>query len=584
MTMAYDGGMLCAVLHELNRMADGAKVEKIFQPGREEIDLCLVAHGTRLRFCINAGASSPHMAFTAQQKENPATAPLFCMLLRKHLAGAHFTHGEQTGFDRVARLCFSAYDEMGYPTEKYLHVEIMGKCSNLILTDAEEKILAVLRPVDFSTSRVRQVLPGMQYTLPPAQEKRNPLTESRTEFVQRVAGAPGERNAARYLCDTYQGLAMQTAYELVYRACHTADARLETVGPEALADAFCAWFDAVRAGEFSPVLVRRAGDGTPLDFTYRVTGYRGSAAYCETFPDFGQLLDRYFGARDLSERIRQRSADLHRMLANAEGRLLRKLEMQRQELSDCASAEEHRRDADLIVANIYRLTRGMTEFTGTDYSGEEPEERTVHLDRRLSPSANAQHLYKLYNKARTAQRVLREQIAQSEAELIYLSGVRSFLEHAESEADLTELRDELHRAGYASRMKGYTTPKNVRLRPREYVSSGGYRILCGRNNLQNEQLTFHTAGKEDLWFHAKGIPGSHVILVCGGEEPGASDYTEAAELAAYYSAATGDTVAVDYTRVRNLKKPPGSKPGYVTYKSNYTAYVAPRLLQEAKKP
>ena len=162
--------------------------------------------------------------------------------------------------------------------------------------------------------------------------------------------------------------------------------------------------------------------------------------------------------------------------------------------------------------------------------------------------------------------------------------MRSFLEHAESEADLTELRDELHRAGYASRMKGYTAPKNVRLRPREYVSSGGYRILCGRNNLQNEQLTFHTAGKEDLWFHAKGIPGSHVILVCGGEEPGASDYTEAAELAAYYSAATGDTVAVDYTRVRNLKKPPGSKPGYVTYKSNYTAYVAPRVLQEAKKP
>lgn len=237
----------------------------------------------------------------------------------------------------------------------------------------------------------------------------------------------------------------------------------------------------------------------------------------------------------------------------------------------------------MIVANIYRLSRGMTEFLAVDYEAEEPCEVLVHLDGRLTPSANAQRLYKQYNKAKTARRILTEQIARSEEELAYLSGVRSFLDRAENEADLTEIRDELYRAGYASRMKGYTAPKNVKLRPREFATSGGYRLLCGRNNLQNDQLTFRTAGKADLWFHAKGVPGSHVILICDGEEPPAADYTEAAELAAYYSSAEGSPVAVDYTRVKNVKKPSGSKPGYVIYKTNYTAYVTPRVLPNEKK-
>ena len=581
--MAYDSGMLRAILWELNRTSGGAKVERVLQPARDEIDLILADHGQKNRLVINAGPSIPHMAFSNIAKENPVAPPMFCMLLRKHLAGARFLGGEQIGFERVARLSFAGYDEMGYPCEKYMLVEMMGKYSNLILTDKDDRVLAVLRPVDFTTSRKRQLLLGMTYEMPPAQNKKDPLSETKEGFLTALAEAAPEKNAASYLTATYLGIATQTAAEIVYLASGKTDVPLSEIKNSALCGAFLDWFAAVRAEEFCPTLVVGEG-GEPIDYTYRPTAYRGASAEARRMESFAALLDAYFGERDRTARIRQRAADLLHILTNAEARLSRKLAAQREELSDCARAEEHRRMADLIVANIYRLSRGMTEFIATDYSDGEGKDVLVRLDGRLSPSANAQRLYKLYNKAKTATRILTEQIAEGEGELLYIEGVRGFLDRAESEADLTELRDELYRAGYASRMKNYTPPKSIKLRPREFVTRNGYRLLCGRNNLQNDQLTFSRADKDDLWFHAKGVPGSHVIMLAAGEEPPAEDYTEAAEIAAYYSGARGSGVAVDYTRVRYVKKPAGAKPGYVIYKTNYTAYVEARLsLKEVEK-
>ncbi len=495
--------------------------------------------------------------------------------LRKHLAGAKFKGGEQFGFERAARLRFAGYDEMGYPTDKSLIVEIMGKYSNLILTDGADKIVAVLRPVDFTTSRKRQVLTGMIYEMPPAQDKKDPLEEDKEGFFSHLSAAPAEKSAVSFLTSTYLGVATQTAQEIVFRAGGTVDALVCDVAPASFYSAFSSWFADVKNGKFTPTLVLRE-DGTPLDYTYAPSTFRGAAVKTVVFSIFADLLDRFFGERDRTERIRQRAADLLHLLSNAEARLTRKLAAQREELADCAKAEEYRRQADLIVGNIWRLTRGMTEFIATDYSVGDGVDVLVQLDGRLSPSANAQRLYKYYNKAKTAARVLTEQIATAEAELEYIVGVRGFLDRAETEADLVEMRDELYRTGYASRMKNYTPPRNIKLRPREFVTTNGYRLLCGRNNLQNDQLTFRTAGKDDLWFHAKGVPGSHVILLCDGDEPPAEDYTEAAAIAAYYSGASGSPVAVDYTRVRHVKKPAGSKPGYVIYKTNYTAFVAPR--------
>ncbi len=573
--MAYDGGMLRAIITELNNTCADAKVERVLQPARDGVDLILADHGKKERLAISAGAGTPHMSLSSIAKENPAVPPMFCMLLRKHLAGAKFRRAEQFGFERAARLSFSAYDEMGYPTEKSLIVEIMGKHSNLILTDGNDKIVAVLRPVDFTTSRKRQVLPGMIYEMPPAQDKIDPLTETEEGFLSRLAAASPDKGAASYLTATYLGIATQTASEIVFRAFGSSDTKIGEIQPAAFYSSFSSWFGAVKREEFTPTLVLSA-DGAPLDYTYAPTAYRGSAASSQTLPSFGALLDRFFGERDLTDRIRARSLDLHHLLSNAEARLSRKLAAQREELADCARAEEYRRQADLVVANIYRLSRGMTEFIATDYSSGEGVDVLVHLDGRLSPSANAQRLYKYYNKAKTASRILAEQITLSEAELAYIEGVRGFLDRAESEADLAEIRDELYRTGYASRMKNYTPPKSIKLRPREFVTPSGYRLLCGRNNLQNDQLTFRTAGKDDLWFHVKDAPGSHVILLCDGEEPSAEDYTYAAEIAAYFSGVSGSGIAVDYTRVRHVKKPAGAKPGYVIYKTNYTAYVTPR--------
>lgn len=582
--MAYDGGMLRAIATELNTLCTGAKVERVLQPAAEELDLILADRGTRRRLVISAGATLPYLSLSYITRENPQTPPVFCMLMRKHLAGAKLLSCEQFGFERVLRLRFAGYDEMGYPTEKSLIAEVMGKYSNLMLVDEKDKILAVLRPVDFTTSRKRQVLVGMTYELPPAQDKLDPTAESEEGFLSHLALASPEKAAVSYITSTYLGIATQTASEIVYRACGSADALVCDIPAPRFAAAFLSWFADVREGKFAPTLVLST-DGEPIDYTYQNSSYRGAAVSVLPCADFAELLDRYFGERDRLQRIRQRGADLLRLFSQAEGRLLRKLEAQRQELAACDKAEEYRTQADLIVGNIWRLSRGMTEFIATDYTSAEPREVLVHLDGRLSPSANAQRLYKYYHKAKTAKTILAEQIAKSEEELAYLAGVKSFLDRAESEADLSEIRDELYRAGYASRMKGYTPPKSVKLRPRTYTTPSGYRLLCGRNNLQNEELTFRRAGKDDLWFHAKGVPGSHVILLCDGEEPSAEDYTAAAEIAAYYSGASEGQgqVAVDYTRVRHIKKPAGAKPGYVIYKTNYTAYVTPRLSLAEEK-
>ena len=249
---------------------------------------------------------------------------------------------------------------------------------------------------------------------------------------------------------------------------------------------------------------------------------------------------------------------------------------------DSERGEEYRRMGDLITANIYRLTRGMTEFVATDYSTGEPVDVSVELDRRLTPAQNAQKHYKKYTKARNARTVLTQQIKNAEEELEYIEGVSEFLSRAEGEAELCEIRDELYRSGYASRMKNYTAQKNVKVRPSEFVTDSGYRLLLGKNNVQNDYITFSVATKGDLWFHVKGRPGSHVVLLCDGEEPSEVDYTQAAELAAYYSSASshdggGGLVTVDYTRVKNIKRPPHARPGYVIYKTNYSANVVPRV-------
>lgn len=565
--MAYDAGMLTVVLKEISDACLGLRVEKIHQPTKDEV--VLLMRGKRLS--LNVGSVCPRIALTEITKDNPASPPMFCMLLRKHLCPAVLLQVEQCGFDRVCRLTFSGRDEMGFLSEKHLYAELMGKYSNLIVTDDKEKIIAVLKPVDFSDSEVRQLLPGLTYRLPAAPAKKNPLLATEAELGTLLDAASPDKSLSRFLSDSYGGTAAPVFKEIAFRATGKEDALVRDADPKRLSAVFLEWFSSLATGNVTPTLMRNE-KGEGVEYGYFPLTYLPDAKG-ERYPSFATLFDAYFGERERIARIHLRAQDLLRLVTHTKAKLEKKLSLQREEFESASQAESHRKTGDLITANLYRLKKGMTSFTAVDYESEEPSEVTVALDSRYTPAQNAQRAYKLYAKAKKAREILAEQVALTEKELAYMESVLHFLEAAETEADLAEIREELYGAGYASRMRRYTPQKMPKPQPYRYKTSGGYRVLCGRNNLQNDLLTFKTAGKTDVWFHVKGITGAHVILFTEGEEPSEQDYTEAAEIAAYHSSATADTVAVDYTQVKNVKKPPASKPGFVTYKTNYTAYV-----------
>ncbi len=571
--MAFDAGMLACALHEIRTESLGARVEKVYEPERDEIILQIRSKSGGKRLLINAGANNPRIGFTTEPKENPQRPPMFCLLLRKHLQGATLLAAEQAGFERVAILTFRTRDEMGYECEMSLIAEIMGKYSNLIFVDKNKKILSALKVIDFSTSSQRQVLAGMTYELPPSQNKHDPTTVTKEEFFAIYDAEAGERPTDKFLLGSFLGISSAIAREIAHRAAIHGN-------KEALWSAFSETMRVIQEGDFTPTLITK--NDAPVEYAFCDLLQYGNDFTHKHFDSAGEMLDIFFGSRDREQRVRQRASDIQKLLANAIARISKKIELQRGELADCAAGETYKKHGDLITANIYLLKRGMKEATLTDYSdydeNGDPRIVTLPLDERLSPAANAQRLYKKYNKAKTAKVELTKQIELGMAELDYLHSVVESLERSESPSDLAEIRDELYRSGYASKMKSYTVAKK---QPAPTVATfktdGGYTVLCGKNNVQNEYITFRLAKKTDYWFHAKNVPGSHVLLVCGEEEPSELDFTQAAEIAAFHSSAVGgQNIAVDYSLAKNIKKPTGGKPGLVIYHTNWTAYVTPK--------
>lgn len=574
--MAFDAGMLACALSEIRRSAEGARIEKVYQPERDEIVLQMRSFEGGRRLMINAGSGNPRIGFTETQKENPQNPPMFCMLLRKYLQGAKLTEISQASFDRVAFLGFDTRDEMGFDCRRYLIVELMGKYSNLIFADGEKKIITALRTTDFSLDSLRQLLPGMKYTLPPMQDKENPLTLTREQFDARYEAWPRDKGCDKFIVTSFMGISPVVAREITFRATGHTDTPLRYCFAEDVWREFSDVADRIREERFEPCLVADGERGVEYSFL-PLTQY--GDLECRSFPEASKLFDAYFDARDRAQRVHQRAADILRLLNNAEARIRRKLELQRGELKDCEQGAEYKKYGDLITANIYRLARGDREAIFDDYEDMREDgsfgQIRVELDSRLTPAANAQRYYKKYNKAKTAKVELAKQIAIGEEELSYLASVQESLGRAESPSDLLEIRDELYRSGYASRMKSYTAHKNHKPVILQFVTPDGMRVLCGKNNVQNEYITHRLAEKQDYWFHAKQVPGSHVLLVTEGREPTDLDFTTAAEIAAYYSKAEGDNVAVDYVLAKHVKKPAGSKPGFVIYHTNWTAYVTP---------
>ena len=577
--MAFDAGMLACMIAEVKSVALGARIEKVFQPERDEIVLQMRSLEGGKRLLINAGSSNPRFGFTNEQKENPATPPMLCMLLRKHLQGAKLSDIRQEGFERVVTLEFETRDEMGFDCHRYLVCEIMGKYSNLMLLGDDRRVMAVLHPVDFSTSALRQVLPGMTYELPPPQEKTNPLDVTSESFWAMWKQAAPERPADKWISTAFLGISAAVAREIVWRTSGETDTPVTFCRVDKLWENFSSIIEMVRTSNYTPTMIL---SGTkPVEYAFCELRHYGGDFEMRPYTSAGQMLDDFFHTRDRENHIRQRAADVLRILTNADARLRKKIEIQRGELADCERGEEYKKYADLITGNLYMLSRGMSEATLTDYSDYREDGTfgtcTVSLNNRLSPSANAQVYYKKYNKSKTARVELSKQIEIGEAELRYIDTVFDALTHAETAADLTEIREELYRSGYASRMKNYALAKKMPTPTvAEFRTSGGYRVLCGKNNLQNEYITHKLAGKNDFWFHVKGMPGSHTVMLTNGDDPPAENFTEAAEIAAFYSkGADGENVEVDYTLVRNVKKPAGGKPGLVIYHTNWSCVVTP---------
>ena len=576
--MPLDALCLSGVVHELQNALSGAKIDKIYQPGRDEVVLALRAPAGNVKLLLSANPSHPRAHLTQISRENPDKPPMFCMLLRKHLAGARLLELVQPPMERVVDLRLEALDELGDRVERRLVLEAMGRHSNLILLDGEGRIMDCLRRVDSDMSARRQVLPGLFYRLPPAQEKLDPSSLDRAALESALAAAPEESQADKWLLDTFGGLSPLICRELAFRAGGATDARLHQMGEggrSRLLDELEGLLRSVQENSFTPVMLEK--EGHPSDFTFQPISQYGPAVSCVPFPSFSALLDRFYEQRENQERVRQRGQDLIRSVTNARDRAARKIGLQEQELAATRDRERLRQFGDIITSYLHAMEKGMSRLTAADFYDPECPQIHIPLDPLLTPQQNAAKYYKEYNKAKTAESILTLQLEKGRRDLDYLNSVLEAIALAEGERDLQEIRQELTDTGYLRRpSKARDRGKRVASKPMEFRSSSGLRISVGKNNTQNDLLTTKQAFKSDLWFHTQKIHGSHVILWTEGGQPDLTSIQEAAQLAAWFSQGReSGKVAVDYTPVKYVKKPGGARPGMVVYTTYETAYVAP---------
>nr|WP_325230230.1 NFACT RNA binding domain-containing protein [uncultured Oscillibacter sp.] len=568
--MAIDAICLQAVVEELRPQLLGLRVDKVQQPARDQV--VLLFRGKRL--LLNAGAGAPRLQLTEILRDNPAEPPMFCMLLRKHLSGARVAGLTQPPLERLVKIEFDASDELGRAGRRTLVLEAMGRRSNLILLDGEGRVIDSLRRVDTDMSAARQVLPGLFYQ-PPASTGRLPfLEETEAGFAARFAAAAAEKTLDAFLLDQYFGLSPLMARELAFQAAGDTDTRLfQLSGPDPLWRALEDFSSRVRENRFTPVCLMR--EGKPLDFACVPVGQYGGAAECVAYASFSALLDAFYAAREKQERARQRGADFLRAATTARDRLRRKLALQEKEYAATQDRDKLRVQGDLITANLYRMERGQARLECENYY-EDNAPTSIPLDPLLTPQQNAAKYYKRYAKAKTAEKYLREQMDLARRDLEYLESVLAELAQAETEADYLDIRAELREAGFLKKQGKGKKDKSRPAAPWEFRTSSGLRVLVGRNNRQNDKLTMKDADRRDLWLHTQKIHGSHVILRCAGRAPSEDDIAEAAMLAAWFSQAReSGNVPVDYTEVRNVKKPAGARPGMVIYTTCRTVHVTP---------
>lgn len=574
--MAFDGVMMHYVKEEIKSVALDARVSQIHQPNRDELVIALRTKNGNKKLLVSSRANSPRICFTEHSIENPATPPMLCMLLRKRLGGAKLVDVRQIELERIMFLDFIATNELGDKVRLTLCVEIMGKYSNIILIDENDNIVDALKRVDFTMSTQRLVLPNIKYELPPKQDKLCILECSGRDIVEKAINTPAEMRLSKALLSAMQGVSPIITRELEYMVGVDSNRELTVIDKLKLIEKVDKLKEYIVSGEKSPTMMIKP-EGKPFDISFMDIMQYGEMASKKRFLDFSTLLDSFYYERDKAERMKVKGQDLLRLCSNIQDKLCRKIAVQEKELKDSLNRDKLRKKGDLLQANMYKMVRGQSFIDVEDYYDNNKIVR-IKLSPTLNPSQNVQKYYKDYRRAKTREEMLTVQIAKAKAELQYISAVQESLGRAESERELTEIRQELVDEGYLKNRNPKGRNKALKLLPpKEYTSSDGFTIYVGRNNKQNDKLTLKTARNYDMWLHTKDIPGSHVIIVSDNREITDTAILEAASLAAYNSKAKeSDNVPVDYTIVKNVSKPSGAKPGMVIYVNNKTVYVTPK--------
>lgn len=574
--MALDGIFLHLLSEELKEVLIGSKVDKIHQTQKVELVFTLRTRNGAYRLLLSASGNAPRLHLTTHQIENPPKPPMLCMLLRKHLGSATLVDIQQEGLDRILKLVFSSVNELGDRVTRTLVIEIMAQYSNIILLDENGVIIDAVKRVDNTKSSVREVLPSLPYELPPKQNKLSIIDDSSEDILSAITSKNTKLGNA--ILSSMEGMSPVLCREIAFR----------TAGIDAVADELTDNQKTKLAFELemlkntvlnrtvSPNAVADA-DGKLLDFSFVPITQYGSAAQYLSYESLSETLERFYFERERLARTKSKAEDLFKNINNLIERLAKKISNQMAELEECKDREEKKIFAELINANLYRLSKGSSVYELENYYDDYKIVK-IPVKPELTPTENAQRYYKEYRKLRTAEEMLTKLIAEGREELVYLRTVLDELSRAETEREISEIRQELSDGGFVKQKNQGKIKRSQPMPPLEIDAPDGFKVYVGRNNIQNDKLSLKTAMKSDLWFHIQKAPGSHVILALDGREPTEKAMEFAAKVAAYYSSGReAGAVEVDYTEVRNLKKPVGAKPGFVIYHVYNSVLVKPEI-------
>ncbi len=574
--MAFDGTVIASIVYEMNQYLIGGRIYKIYQPESDELLFIIKNNKETYRLLISASASLPLVYLSSENKQNPLTAPNFCMLLRKHISNGRILSIKQPGMERIIEISIEHLNELGDPCQKKLIVEIMGKHSNIIFINEENKIIDSIKHISNMISSVREVLPGRDYCAPPAHNK-IPIWEISPEWMEgTLLSSPSSIQKALY--STLSGISPVVANELCCRA--GIDSSVPTAGlsekeQRTLYGELVRLWDLLSSGSFHPCIIY--DKETPVEFSsFFLTMYQDKTI--REYDSIFRVLEAYYSEKEAVTRIRQKSADLRRIITTATERTAKKYDLQKKQLRDCDKREKYKIYGDLLHTYGYEAVPGQKELTCLNYY-DEGKEITIPLDPTLNALENAKKYYDRYGKLKRTYQALVTLVEETGDELKHLESISNSLEIARDEGDLTMIREELEDFGYLKRHYRNRKKVKAKSKPFHYLSSDGFHMYVGKNNYQNDELSFKFANGKDMWFHAKKMAGSHVIVKLEtAEDLPDTTYEEAARLAAYYSKGRkAPKVEIDYTQRRNLKKPPHAKPGFVIYHTNYSMNIAPDI-------